>query len=120
MKTATGLTLVAIGAIFAFAVTAHPSWINLQIAGWVIMLTGIIGMAVPKRGYGWLRRRVIVREPQQPADGKRPAAITGTVVGDQAGPEDLAPPPAAGGEAPDQAPPGTTSPRETIEEFYEE
>ena len=33
MKTATGLTLVAIGAILAFAVKAHPSFLNLQVAG---------------------------------------------------------------------------------------
>jgi hypothetical protein len=63
MRTATGLALVAIGAILAFAVTAHPSFLNLQVAGWVIMLTGVAGMAIPRRGYGWLRRRVVVRRP---------------------------------------------------------
>ena len=119
MKTATGLTLVAIGAIFAFAITAHPSWINLQVAGWVIMLTGIVGMVIPRRGYGWLRRRVTVRQPpaQPPADGNRPAAITGTVVSDQPGPgsEALLPPPAAG-----QAPPSSASPQEPVEDSYEE
>jgi hypothetical protein len=119
MKTATGLTLVAIGAIFAFAVTAHPSFINLQIAGWVIMVTGVVGMAIPRRGYGWLRRRVVVRQPPQPAGGKRPAAIAGTVVDGQPEPGSVAAPPAEG-ETPEQAPPGAASPQETIEEFYEE
>ena len=52
MKTAPGLALVAIGAIFAFAITSSPSWINLQIAGWVLMLTGLAGILVPRRGYG--------------------------------------------------------------------
>ncbi len=112
MKTATGLTMVAIGAIFAFAITAHPSWINLQITGWVIMLTGIVGMVIPRRGYGWLRRRVIVRQP--PADGKHPAAIAGTVVSEEPGPGSEAPP-AAG-----QAPATPASPQEATEEFYEE
>lgn len=61
MKTATGLTLVAVGLILALAVRWHPSLLNIQLVGWVIVLTGIAGMAIPKRGYGWLRRRMVVR-----------------------------------------------------------
>ena len=61
MKTATGLTLVAIGAILAFAVRGHPSFLNIQVVGWVIILTGVAGMFIPRRGYGWLRRRMVVR-----------------------------------------------------------
>jgi hypothetical protein len=61
MKSATALTLLAIGAVFAFAVTAHPSFLNLQILGWVLMLTGITGLIVPRRGKGWLRRSVLVK-----------------------------------------------------------
>ena len=61
MKTATGLALVAIGAILAFAVKGHPSFLNIQIVGWVIILTGIAGMLIPRRGYGWIRRRMVLR-----------------------------------------------------------
>ena len=61
MKTATGMTLIAIGAILAFAVTAHPPLFNLQVAGWVLMLTGAVGMVMPRRGYGWLRRKLVKR-----------------------------------------------------------
>jgi hypothetical protein len=61
MRTATGLTLIALGAILAFAVRGHPSWLNIQVVGWVIMLTGVAGMAIPRRGYGWLRRRMVLR-----------------------------------------------------------
>ena len=61
MRTATGLTLIAFGAILAFAVQGHPSWLNIQVVGWVIMLTGVAGMAIPRRGYGWLRRRMVLR-----------------------------------------------------------
>jgi hypothetical protein len=61
MKSATALTLVAIGAVFAFAVTAHPSFVNLQVLGWVLMLTGIVGLIIPRRGRGWLRRSVLVK-----------------------------------------------------------
>ncbi|HEY6274908.1 MAG TPA: hypothetical protein VIX86_01120 [Streptosporangiaceae bacterium] len=67
MRMATGLALVALGAILAFAVTGHPSFLNLQVAGWVIMLTGVAGMAISRRGYGWLRRRVVVRRPHPTA-----------------------------------------------------
>src|SRR6478736_1960256 len=64
MRTATGLALVAIGAIFAFAVTTSPSFLNLQVVGWILILTGVAGLVVPRRGYGWLRRRVVVRRPR--------------------------------------------------------
>lgn len=59
MKTATGLTLIALGAILAFAVNGHPSWLNLQVVGWVIMLTGGTGMLVPSKSYTAVRRRIV-------------------------------------------------------------
>jgi hypothetical protein len=61
VKTATGLTLIAIGAVLAFAVHGHPWFLNLQVCGWIIMVIGVIGMVVPRSGYGWLRRRMVVR-----------------------------------------------------------
>jgi hypothetical protein len=73
MKTATGLTLVAIGAILAFAVKAHPHVLNLQVTGWVIIVIGLAGLLVPQRGYGWLRRRVVVRRTPGARPGARPA-----------------------------------------------
>jgi hypothetical protein len=61
MRTASGLSLIAVGAILAFAVRGHPSWLNIQVVGWVVMLTGVAGMVIPRRGYGWLRRRMVLR-----------------------------------------------------------
>jgi hypothetical protein len=61
MKIATGLTLIAIGAIFTFAVTAHPRYLNLQVVGLVLMATGAAGLFMPRRAQGWLRRRMVVR-----------------------------------------------------------
>jgi hypothetical protein len=61
MKTATALTLIAIGAILAFAVTWQPSFFNLHIAGWILMLVGGIGLVVPRRRYGFLRKRIVRR-----------------------------------------------------------
>jgi hypothetical protein len=123
MRTATGLALVAIGAILAFAVTSHPSFLNLQVAGWVIMLTGIAGMIVPRRGYGWLRRRVVVRRGHRGVIdlGERPVLSTGGTVirppgGRRPGDAVLPRSRAAG----DPTIPGAGPAEETIEEFVEE
>ena len=62
MKTGTGLAVIAIGAILAFAVTTNTSVFNLHTAGYVIMLIGILGLAIPRRGYGWVGRRLFVRQ----------------------------------------------------------
>jgi hypothetical protein len=63
MKNATSLALLAIGAILTFAITGHPSFLNLQVAGVVVMATGVAGLLLPKRGQaGWLRRRMVVRK----------------------------------------------------------
>ena len=62
MKTGVGLALIAVGAIFAFAVTTNTSVFNLHTAGWVLIIIGIIGIAIPRRGYGWVGRRVTTRQ----------------------------------------------------------
>ncbi len=79
MKTATGLALVAVGAILAFAVTAHPTGLNLQAAGWVLIIIGLAGMFVPRRGYGWLRRRMVI-PGRTVVRGRGASALPGTVV----------------------------------------
>ena len=61
MKTGVGLALIAVGAILAFAVTANTSVFNLHTAGWVLIIVGVIGVAIPRRGYGWVGQRVFTR-----------------------------------------------------------
>ena len=61
MKTATSLTVIAVGAILAFAVTASPGFLNIQIVGWILMITGAIGLTLSRNNREWLRRTVIVR-----------------------------------------------------------
>jgi Domain of unknown function (DUF6458) len=61
MSKAAGLALLALGAILAFAVNGHPSWLNIQVVGWVIMATGVAGLLIPASGYAAVRRRVIRR-----------------------------------------------------------
>jgi hypothetical protein len=62
MKTGVGLAVIAIGAILAFAVTANTSVFNWNTAGWVLLIVGIAGLAIPRRGYGWVGRRLFVRQ----------------------------------------------------------
>ena len=62
MKTGTGLAVIAIGAILAFAVTTNTSVFNLHTAGWVLIVVGVIGLAIPRRGYAWVGRRLFVRQ----------------------------------------------------------
>jgi hypothetical protein len=62
MKTATGLTLIAIGAILAFAVSARTPGVNLTAAGFIIMATGLTGMLMPGRPAGWLHRRIVLQD----------------------------------------------------------
>jgi hypothetical protein len=123
MRTATGLTLVAIGAILAFAIRTSPSFLNLQVAGWVIMLTGVAGMFLPRRGSGGLRRRIVVRRPRptavDPRGGPRALGI-GRVFHRPAGPgrpvAEPRPPVAT-----EQTIPGTAAPaEETVEEYFQD
>ena len=75
MRTGTGLTVVAIGAILAFAVTSSPSFFSIQIAGWVIMLTGVVSMVLSRRDFSQLlqrlrsRARGVERNPERRALG---------------------------------------------------
>ena len=61
MKTGVGLALIAVGAILAFAVTTNTSVFNLHTAGWVLIIIGIIGVAIPRRGYALVGQRVRTR-----------------------------------------------------------
>jgi hypothetical protein len=61
MRTGIALGFICLGAILAFAVTGNTSVFNIHTAGWVIMLVGVVGLLLPRRTYGWLGRRVVVR-----------------------------------------------------------
>jgi len=62
MKTGMGLVLIGFGAILAFAVTRNTSVFNVHTAGFVFMVIGVLGLAIPRRGYGWVGRRLFVRQ----------------------------------------------------------
>ena len=69
MKTGMGLVLIGIGAILAFAVTTNTSVFNLHTAGWVLIVVGILGIAIPRRGYGWVGRRLFIRQARMRPGG---------------------------------------------------
>lgn len=54
--------LIALGAIFAFAINANLGWLDLNVVGWVLMLVGLVGLAMTL--YFWnSRRRTVVAAP---------------------------------------------------------
>ena len=140
MKTAPALALIAVGAILAFAVHAHLRLFSFQIAGWVLMLTGIAGLVIPGRGYSWVRR--VTRRPRAAAGTDRdpgaaprhPPPRGGTGAGGagrmpigwtfRRRPNPVvvtAPPPdPLPGEAAEGTAPGPDLPTETVEEFFQE
>jgi hypothetical protein len=69
MKTGICLFWIAVGAILTFAVTANTSVFNLHVAGFVILVIGIIGLVTPRRGYEWLGRRVYVKRYRRAGGG---------------------------------------------------
>ncbi|KXK59432.1 hypothetical protein AWW66_24310 [Micromonospora rosaria] len=54
--------LIAVGAIFAFAVEANLGWLNVSVVGWVLMFAGLAGLITTL--YFWnSRRRTVVATP---------------------------------------------------------
>jgi hypothetical protein len=60
-KIATGLTLIIIGAILAFAVTTNTSVFNLHVAGFVFILAGLAAMLIPQKNYTSVSKRLVTR-----------------------------------------------------------
>ncbi len=114
MKTGVGLLLVGVGAILAFAVTTNTSVFNLHTAGYVIMLVGILGLALPRRAASWASRRLFVRRYRtrpggqvENVDPPRNSANTWVRAGLPAG-------------TGDPTPAGTQGETEVTEDIYEE
>ena len=109
MSRATSLSVIAVGAIFAFAVTASPGFLNLQVVGWILMATGVAGLLLERRNRDWLRRTVIVRRSPGATrtTRRRPGQIAGPAPGEPSPPDQ-----------PTQ-PIGETVERETVEEYIE-
>lgn len=44
MTIGAAILLIAVGAILKWAVTAHVSWIDIQTAGTIIFIVGLVGL----------------------------------------------------------------------------
>jgi uncharacterized membrane protein YedE/YeeE len=61
VRTTSGLLLIGAGGILAFAVSANTSVFNWNVAGFVLIFVGLLGLFLPRRSYGWLGRRIVRR-----------------------------------------------------------
>jgi predicted tellurium resistance membrane protein TerC len=59
--------LIAVGAILKWAVTAHVSWINIQTAGTIIFVVGLVGLVITVAYTFWWHER-----ERTPPDQYRP------------------------------------------------
>ncbi|MEU4552778.1 hypothetical protein EV382_5205 [Micromonospora violae] len=55
--------LIALGAIFAFAVEADLGWLDLAVVGWVLMLAGVAGLLATLYFWSSRRRSTVVAAP---------------------------------------------------------
>ncbi|HUA47353.1 MAG TPA: DUF6458 family protein [Solirubrobacteraceae bacterium] len=46
MTIGAAIFLIAVGAILKWAVTAHVSWIDIQTAGTIIFVVGLVGLVI--------------------------------------------------------------------------
>jgi hypothetical protein len=58
--------LVAIGAILKWAVTAHVSWIDIQTAGTVVFVVGLVGLPLALLYSFWWARGAETRPMRTP------------------------------------------------------
>jgi hypothetical protein len=72
------IILIAVGAILKWAITAHVSWINLETAGTVLFVLGLVALAlaIAYTFYWSGRRRAPVAE--DPYYDRRPPGPTDT------------------------------------------
>ena len=57
MTIGAAIFLIAIGAILKWAVTAHVSWIDIQTAGTIIFVVGLVGLVLAVLYTFWWSRR---------------------------------------------------------------
>jgi hypothetical protein len=75
MKTATGLGLLATGAILAFALQASPPGLNIHAVGWILMAAAVTGLLLPPQNRGWIRRVTVRRRPGTAVRRAGPGAV---------------------------------------------
>ena len=54
--------LIAIGAIFTFALDVNVGWLDLDVVGWVLMLAGVVGLLLTLWFWQSRKRTTVVRD----------------------------------------------------------
>ncbi|SNT65040.1 hypothetical protein SAMN05421812_119110 [Asanoa hainanensis] len=71
--------LIAVGAIFTFALDVNVGWLDLDVVGWVLMLAGVIGLVLTMWLWQSRKRTTVARDtraavpptaPLPPAQGR--------------------------------------------------
>ena len=74
MTIGSSIVLIAAGAILKWAVTAHVSGFNIQTAGVVLLIVGIIGLILALwYTFYWTRNRAVAAEAPVYRDVRDPA-----------------------------------------------
>lgn len=55
--------LIALGAIFAFALDVNVGWLDINVVGWVLMLAGVVGLILTMWFWQSRRRQVVTTTP---------------------------------------------------------
>jgi hypothetical protein len=78
MRLGTGIVLIALGAILAFAVNVQLSGIDLRVVGWILMVVGALGVIVELAVWAPRRRRIVHTDAYGRAPDDVPARRTTT------------------------------------------
>jgi hypothetical protein len=60
--------LIAVGALLAFAVDYQLGWLDVNMAGWVLMIVGVLGLVLTMVLWSRRRSRATVVEHERPGD----------------------------------------------------
>jgi hypothetical protein len=69
MRLGTGIVLMALGAILAFAVHVQLSGVDLRVVGWILLLVGALGVVLELAVWAPRRRRVVETDAYGGVDG---------------------------------------------------
>ncbi|KXK59872.1 hypothetical protein AWW66_21815 [Micromonospora rosaria] len=69
MGIGTSIFLIAVGAIFTFAMDATVGGVDLDVVGWILMAAGALGLVMT--ALVWGRRREVVTTTAEPVEYHR-------------------------------------------------
>lgn len=78
MRLGTGIVLLALGAILAFALRLDLSGIDLRVVGWILMLAGVLAVVLELAVWAPRRRTRVVQESHGLPAAGAPARRTTT------------------------------------------